>query len=81
MSRDKRSFITHRCASMPEGYSLRRYDDDGSRFQYPEPGGWVLGHLSWDSEWDVDYLEQVTPFRKTHVMFCPWCGGRLEACE
>lgn len=78
MSRDKRSFITHRCASMPKGFSIRMYADSGNPYQYPESGGWVLGHLSWDSEWNVDYLEHVTPSRKSHIRFCPWCGGRLE---
>lgn len=79
MSRDKRSFITHRCASMPDGFSIRKYD--ASRYQYPEPGGWVLGRSAWDSEYDAKYLENVTPFRRSHVRFCPWCGERLEAGE
>lgn len=78
MSRDKRSFITHRCVSMPKGFSIRMYVDSGNSYQYPEPGGWVLGRRELDMEWDVEYLEDVTPLRKSHIRFCPWCGERLE---
>lgn len=81
MSRDRYSFTTHRCGSMPKGFSIRMYVDCGNSYQYPEPGGWVLGRREWDMEWDVEYLEHVTPLRKSHIRFCPWCGKRLEVDE
>lgn len=81
MSRDRYSFTTHRCGSMPEGFSIRMYVDCGTPYQYPEPGGWVLGRRELDMEWDAEYLEHVTPLRKEHIRFCPWCGERLEAGE
>ena len=72
------SFETHRCEAMPDGFSLRRYEPDGRAHQYPEPGGWVLGHHAVDSEWMCDYLDHVTPWRSSHVRYCPWCGERLD---
>lgn len=74
----KREFTTHRCDAMPNGFSLRRYNDDGRGHPWPEPGGWVLGRRDYDFEWMTDYLDHVTPNRANHVRFCPWCGEPLR---
>jgi len=81
MSRAKVKFATHRCALMPEGFSLRRYADAGVDFQWPEPNGWVLGRYDYDYEWMQGYLDHVTPWRREHVRFCPWCGEDLGGTE
>ena len=78
MSRWDDEFVTHRCGLMPEGYSLRKYADNGKKHQWPEPGGWVLGMRDWDDEWDYTFLNNLTPWAKQHVRFCPWCGEELE---
>ena len=72
------SFETHRCEAMPDGFSLRRYEPDGSKHQFPEPGGWVLAMHDYDWEWCQDFLNEVTPFHNQFVRFCPWCGERLD---
>ena len=36
------SFETHRCEAMPEGFSLRRYEPDGRKHQFPEPGARIV---------------------------------------
>ena len=77
----KRGFATHRCGCMPDGFSLRRYEDSGHEHQWPEPGGWVLGRMEIDDEWMTKYLDHVTPWSREHVRFCPWCGDDLERGE
>lgn len=74
----KSRFQTHRCGSMPEDFSLRRYEPDGRSHQYPEPGVWVLAMRDYDGEWMTDFLNHLTPFRSQFVRFCPWCGEQLE---
>lgn len=81
MMRAKVEFATHRCDRMPEGFSLRCYEDSGYEFQWPEPGGWVLGRRDCDDEWMTWHLDHVTPWRNEHVRFCPWCGERLEGSD
>lgn len=77
MPNPRHNFDTHRCDSMPHGFSIRRYRDDGALPRWPEPGGWVLGTSRFDSEWYVDYLESVTPTAREHIRYCPWCGEEL----
>lgn len=77
----RRGFETHRCDAMPKGFSLRRYADVGVDFQWPEPGGWVLGRMEIDDEWMTKYLDHVTPWSREHVRFCPWCGEDLGGKE
>ena len=70
-------YSTHRCKAMPDGFSLRRYEPDGNRHQWPEPGGWVLAFTDVDDESMEEFCNPVTPWRWQHVRHCPWCGEEL----
>ena len=70
-------YSTHRCKAMPAGFSLRRYEPDGNRHQWPEPGGWVLAFTDVDDESMEEFCNPATPWRWQHVRYCPWCGEEL----
>ena len=68
-------FETHRCeGSLAAGCSIRRYPDTRPTptFYSHKDGRWHLWKQTWDSEYDITYMNEVAAIRH-----CPWCGVLL----
>lgn len=70
---NREKFEAHRCGgSVASQISIRKYESNGSRFQYPEPNRWVLASNEIDLDYDSHYQLNVC-----YIDYCPFCGERL----
>ena len=66
-------FEAHRCAgSIASDVSIRKYESNGFKFQYPEPNRWALMSNEFDFDYDSHYQSLTC-----YIDYCPFCGERL----
>lgn len=71
---NREKFVAHRCEGSVKNYiSIRKYEPNGFKYQWPEPNRWALLLNEFDYDYDSHYQSV-----KCYIDYCPFCGERLD---